>query len=204
MGLGADVIDRRFGDIADFAGIGEFIDQPVRTYSSGMFLRLAFSVAVHVDPDILVVDEALAVGDPLFQKRCYSRIKEMQQRGLTLVFVSHDHEIVRTLTSMTLLLGSGVSLYWGDSREATHRYRKILFEEEALRIAREHNGDDRSVMSGKPATSGRIRHRRATITGLRILAEGGEERSVFQPGSAFTWRSRSRSTPRSTNSTSPW
>ena len=182
MGLGADVIDRRFGDIADFAGIGEFIDQPVRTYSSGMFLRLAFSVAVHVDPDILVVDEALAVGDPLFQKRCYARIKEMQQRGLTLVFVSHDHEIVRTLTSMTLLLGSGVSLYWGDSREATHRYRKILFEEEALRIAREHNGDDRSVMSGKPATSGEYGIGGATITGLRILAEGGEERSVFQPG----------------------
>ena len=135
MGFTKVRMDERFDEIVAFADIGEFIDQPVRTYSSGMFLRLAFAVAAHVDPDILVVDEALAVGDSLFQKRCYARIRQMQNQGLTLILVSHDHELVRNLTSRAMLLDRGTALFWGDTREATHRYRRIMFENEAHRLA---------------------------------------------------------------------
>src|SRR5262249_40540332 len=105
--------------------IGEFIDRPVRTYSSGMFVRLAFAAAIHVDPDILLVDEALAVGDAAFQHRCISKIKEFQRQGKTIAFVSHDMGLVKGICSEAVLLHAGrvvkagtpgdiVSLYHGE------------------------------------------------------------------------------------------
>ena len=93
-------------DIEAFAGIGEFIDRPVKSYSSGMFVRLAFSAAIHVNPDILLVDEALAVGDVLFQHQCIRRISEMQAGGTTIVFVSHDMAMVRSICTEAILLES--------------------------------------------------------------------------------------------------
>src|SRR5690606_8047488 len=92
LGLSREQIDDRFDAIAGFADIGEHLEQPVKTYSSGMLVRLAFAVQVQVDPDILVVDEALAVGDALFQKRCFERIEKLRNDGVTLLFVSHDIE----------------------------------------------------------------------------------------------------------------
>ena len=134
LGLDRQAMDERFDAIAAFADIGEFIDQPVRTYSSGMFVRLAFAVAAHVDPDILVVDEALAVGDALFQKRCHARIRELQGKGVTLILVSHDAELIRSLTDRALVLDHGTPLYWGETPEATYQYRKLLSEREAQRL----------------------------------------------------------------------
>ncbi len=113
MGLSKDEMDARFDEIAAFADIGEFIDQPVRMYSSGMFVRLAFSVAVHVDPEILVVDEALGVGDAEFQERSFSLMKKMQDDGMTILFVSHAIPAVRNFCRQVFWLDSGVMLNAG-------------------------------------------------------------------------------------------
>ena len=95
MGMSPEETSSRFPEIVAFAGIGDFIDRPVKSYSSGMFVRLAFSAAIHVNPDILLVDEALAVGDVVFQHQCIRRIREMQAAGTTIVFVSHDTAMMR-------------------------------------------------------------------------------------------------------------
>ena len=137
LGFSQAEIEARFDDIAGFADIGEFIDQPVKTYSSGMFVRLAFAVQVQLEPDILIVDEALAVGDALFQKRCYQRLERFLSSGGTLLFVSHDQEVVRTLTSRSVLLDGGHCRSIGPSSEIVLEYRRRLHEEE-VRYASTH------------------------------------------------------------------
>ena len=137
LGFSQAEIEARFDDIAGFADIGEFIDQPVKTYSSGMFVRLAFAVQVQLEPDILIVDEALAVGDALFQKRCYQRLERFLSNGGTLLFVSHDQEVVRTLTSRSVLLDGGHCRSIGPSSEIVLEYRRRLHEEE-VRYASTH------------------------------------------------------------------
>jgi lipopolysaccharide transport system ATP-binding protein len=107
MGMSRDEIVERLPMIQAFAGIGEFIDRPVKSYSSGMFVRLAFSAAIHVNPDVLLVDEALAVGDVLFQHQCIRRIREMQASGTTIIFVSHDMGMMRSICSEAVLLDRG-------------------------------------------------------------------------------------------------
>jgi len=131
LGFSADEIDRKFDAIAAFADIGDHLDQPVKTYSSGMLVRLAFAVQVQVEPDILIVDEALAVGDALFQKRCFQRIEKLVSDGMSLLFVSHDQESVRTLTNRCLLLSNGRQLDWGSSANVVLHYRRLLHDEEA-------------------------------------------------------------------------
>ena len=131
LGFNRAQVEERFDRIASFADIGDFIDQPVKTYSSGMFVRLAFAVQVQLEPDILIVDEALAVGDALFQKRCYQRIESYLEDGGTLLFVSHDDEAVRTLTSRALLLSNGQVRASGASSEVILEYRRMLHEVEA-------------------------------------------------------------------------
>lgn len=130
LGFSKAEVDAKFDAIASFADIGEFLDQPVKTYSSGMLVRLAFAVQVQVEPDVLIVDEALAVGDALFQKRCYQRLDELRSKGVTLLFVSHDQESVRTLCDRALLLEQGKPLALGPSGETLLAYRKLLHEEE--------------------------------------------------------------------------
>jgi lipopolysaccharide transport system ATP-binding protein len=185
MGFTATQMAARFDDIVAFADIGDFIDQPVRTYSSGMFVRLAFAVAVHVEPDVLVVDEALAVGDAMFRRRCYARIGRMQAQGLTLILVSHDHEVVNNMTRRTLLLAAGDAQFWGETREATHRYRKMLFEDEALRLARDEPGASQPEGSG--GRPGEYGIGGARIAALRILGADGRERTTFQAGEALAF-----------------
>ena len=107
LGLSQEEIESRFDEIAAFADIGDFIDQPVKTYSSGMFVRLAFAVAVNVDPTILIVDEALAVGDIYFQQKCFEKIRELKELGNTLLFVSHDASAIYKLCSRAILLEHG-------------------------------------------------------------------------------------------------
>ncbi len=135
LGFSTAQIDEKFDAIAAFADIGEHLDQPVKTYSSGMLVRLAFAVQVQVEPEILIVDEALAVGDALFQKRCFQRIEKLVSDGTTLLFVSHDQESVRTLTNRALLLNKGRSIEWGLSSEVVLSYRKLLHDEEAAYFA---------------------------------------------------------------------
>lgn len=130
VGLSKREIDERFDDIAAFADIGDHLEQPVKTYSSGMLVRLAFAVQVQLTPDILIVDEALAVGDALFQKRCYQRMEQLTNDGVTLLFVSHDQESVRTLTEKSILLNNGKIVDHGSSSEVLISYRKLLHEQE--------------------------------------------------------------------------
>jgi lipopolysaccharide transport system ATP-binding protein len=131
LGLSREQIDARFNAIAAFADIGSHLDQSVKTYSSGMLVRLAFAVQVQVDPDILIIDEALAVGDALFQKRCFQQLEKLVSNGTSLLFVSHDQESVRTLTNRALLLTHGRAHGWGLSSEVILEYRRLLHEEES-------------------------------------------------------------------------
>lgn len=135
LGMSREEVDQRFDKIAAFADIGEYLDQPVKTYSSGMLVRLAFAVQVQIDPDILIVDEALAVGDALFQKRCFSRIEKLLSDGTTLLFVSHDQESVRTLTHRAILLKGGQRVTIGTASQVLLAYRKLLHEEESAYFA---------------------------------------------------------------------
>ena len=107
LGLGRKVMRQKIDSIIEFAGIGDFIDVPVRNYSSGMQMRLGFSVAVHVEPEVILVDEVLAVGDYSFQLKCLERIRQMQGSGVTILFVSHDFEAVEDLCSRAIWLEGG-------------------------------------------------------------------------------------------------
>lgn len=131
LGMTHDEVDERFDKIAAFADIGDYLDQPVKTYSSGMLVRLAFAVQVQIEPDILIVDEALAVGDALFQKRCFGRIEKLLSDGVTLLFVSHDQESVRTLTNRAILLKGGREVSMGSASQVLLDYRKLLHQEES-------------------------------------------------------------------------
>ena len=127
MGVSREEIDRRFGEIEAFADIGDFIDQPVSTYSSGMYLRLAFSVQVCLDPDILIVDEALAVGDAYFVHRCFHRIRSMKAAGKTILFVSHDTGSIVNLCDRAIWIRDGRLALDGDPAQVTAAYRADLF-----------------------------------------------------------------------------
>ncbi|HEX9983760.1 MAG TPA: ABC transporter ATP-binding protein [Thermoanaerobaculia bacterium] len=122
LGLSRRDIEQRFDRIVEFAGIGDFLDQPVKTYSSGMYVRLGFAVAVHVDPDVLLIDEVLSVGDEEFSSRCIAKIQEMKYRGVTLLFVTHQLEQVRNLCDRALWLDKGEAEAIGDPARVVDAY----------------------------------------------------------------------------------
>lgn len=126
LGLSKEEINVRYDEIASFADIGGFIEQPVKTYSSGMMVRLAFAVATHVTPDILVVDEALSVGDAYFQAKCAKMIRSIISDGATVLFVSHDTGSIKSLCSRALLLNSGRSIFFGEVNTAVEKYYSAL------------------------------------------------------------------------------
>lgn len=126
LGLDRDTVLSRFDDIAAFADIGQFIDQPVKTYSSGMYVRLAFAVACHVEPELLVVDEALAVGDSVFQAKCMNKLRRMMDDGVSLLFVSHDISAVKSLCKKAVLLEQGRMLSFDDTANVANMYTAIV------------------------------------------------------------------------------
>lgn len=125
LGLTRDEMDERLDAIIAFADIGDFIDRPVKTYSSGMFVRLAFATAINVDPDILVVDEALAVGDEAFQRKCFARIEQIKQQGATILFVSHGAQTIVQLCDRAVLLDGGEMLIDGAPKTVVHHYQRL-------------------------------------------------------------------------------
>lgn len=127
LGLSRDEVDARFDEIAAFAEIGDFIEQPVKTYSSGMLVRLAFAVAINVDPEILIVDEALSVGDELFQRKCFSRIEAISANGATILFVSHSGSQIVELCDRAVLLDSGEKIAVGMPKKVVGHYQKLLY-----------------------------------------------------------------------------
>lgn len=143
LGLTRRETEALLPEIERFAEIGDFIRQPVKTYSSGMYVRLGFAIAASVEPDILLIDEALAVGDAVFQHRCLRRIREIQERGATVLFVSHDAAAVRALSSRAILLNAGRVVADGEPSEVLNRYQKIIMErEEAYDRAAHETSDD--------------------------------------------------------------
>ncbi|TDB29245.1 ABC transporter ATP-binding protein [Stenotrophomonas sp. ATCM1_4] len=162
LGLTREAVAAKFDEIVRFADIGDFIDQPVKTYSSGMYVRLAFSVAIHVEPDILIVDEALSVGDEAFQRKCFARIQEIRDAGATILFVSHSASTVLELCDRAILLDRGCVLITGSPKHVITQYQKLLYASAedaiALRQAIREEGDF-PVEAGAPATSSPARQK---------------------------------------------
>lgn len=132
LGLSSGEIDRRYNSIVDFAGIGEFIDQPVKVYSSGMMVRLAFAVIAHVEAEIWVIDEALSVGDEAFQRKCFATIQAFKEKGNTLIFVSHSPQTVVELCDRAILLEGGKLLVDDSAKTAVREYHRLLFSQEQV------------------------------------------------------------------------
>lgn len=125
-GFSEKEIDARMKDILDFADIGDYVKQPVKTYSSGMFVRLAFSVGINIDPEILIVDEALSVGDVFFQAKCYHKFEEFKEMGKTIIFVSHDLSSIAKYCDRVILLDQGVKLGEGEPKEMIDDFKRVL------------------------------------------------------------------------------
>ena len=129
IGFTKEEIDQRLQSIIDFADIGDYISQPVKSYSSGMFVRLAFAVAINIDPEILIVDEALSVGDVFFQSKCYRKFEEFRRDGKTILFVSHDLSAISRYCDRAILLNQGDKVYEGTPKEAIDIYKKVLVDQ---------------------------------------------------------------------------
>lgn len=130
MGFSREEIDKRLDSILQFADIGEFVYQPVKTYSSGMFVRLAFAVAINIDPEILIVDEALSVGDVFFQVKCYHKFEEFKKLGKTILFVSHDLGSISKYCDRVILLNKGKKISEGIPKQIVDEYKQILVNKE--------------------------------------------------------------------------
>jgi len=171
LGIPKREIDRRFDEIVDFSGVEEFIDAPVQSYSSGMAVRLGFAVAIHMDPDILLVDEVLAVGDLSFRARCSRKLGELKERGVPWILVSHDMGTIRNQTNRVMVLEHGRCSYIGPPDEAISLYR-VAASRPAHSSAADsgRNGDDP------------IETREARITDVRLLNGCGEECAAFRTG----------------------
>jgi lipopolysaccharide transport system ATP-binding protein len=135
LGLSKQEIEARFDNIAAFADIGQFLDQPVKTYSSGMYVRLAFAVFTSIEPDILIVDEALAVGDEAFQRKCFSRIESIQEKGGTILFVSHTSTAVIALCKSAILVDCGNLLLSGSPKFVFSKYHQLLYAPDDKKMA---------------------------------------------------------------------
>ena len=150
QGLNKTETDSKFDDIAAFADIGDFIEQPVKTYSSGMLMRLAFAVNACIEPDILVVDEALGVGDAPFQSKCYKRLRRLVDDGKSVLFVSHDISTVRSICSRALWLKNGRVELWGDAYEVSKEYEKYCWKEQGISFIDEAKAAPSTYLEGLP------------------------------------------------------
>ena len=148
IGFSKEEIDSKLDDILTFADIGDFIYQPVKTYSIGMFVRLAFAVAINIDPDILIVDEALSVGDVFFQAKCYRKFEEFKQKGKTIVFVSHDLNSISRYCDRVILLNKGNILDEGDPKKIVDLYKKILVQRDEVPEELEQDEVEESIQTG--------------------------------------------------------
>ena len=186
LGMTHDEVDKRFDKIAAFADIGAYLDQPVKTYSSGMLVRLAFAVQVQIDPDILIVDEALAVGDALFQKRCFGRIEKLLSDGVTLLFVSHDQESVRTLTHRAILLKGGREVTMSSASQVLLAYRKLLHDDESAYFAQltpaALSSDASPVADASDAATARVTEEDSSTKSVATAVPGRVDNMSFGAG----------------------
>uniref|UniRef100_A0A7C4VRD8 ABC transporter ATP-binding protein n=1 Tax=Desulfatirhabdium butyrativorans TaxID=340467 RepID=A0A7C4VRD8_9BACT len=193
LGFRKEEVDSRLGAIESFADIGQFIDQPLATYSSGMVMRLGFSVAVHIEPAILVVDEALAVGDAAFQRKCLRKIEELNDRGVSLLFVSHDLETVRKLCTRVVYLEQGEVRLLGPSKTVCIEYERRLFG-----ASKENQGSHDINMSREcldlALTDSSLTNvaediygdGRINIFDVRLMTRNGEPTNILHPKTSFS------------------
>ncbi|HEY1497669.1 MAG TPA: ABC transporter ATP-binding protein [Candidatus Solibacter sp.] len=198
LGLTTRQIDQRYKDITAFAEIGDFIDQPVKTYSSGMVVRLAFAVAINVDPEILLVDEALAVGDIYFRQRCMRKVHELRQRGITILFVSHAVSDVKAIGDRVLWLDHGRMLDIGEPDRVVSKYLAAMTEKDSTYLLRKSEAGPQARVGGPVQapeiveTIPNIDHRfgdgRAEIIGIAVLDEQGRQIHILEPSSRILVR----------------
>jgi ABC-type polysaccharide/polyol phosphate transport system ATPase subunit len=195
LGLTRKQIDSRFDAIVEFAELEDFIDAPVKTYSSGMYMRLGFAVAIHVDPDVLLIDEVLAVGDESFTRKCLDKLSEFHRRGKTILFVTHTLGLVEKMCEEALWLRHGKAVDHGDPKRVVDAYLTYVAGGEERSLA----ADERRAQaeaSGRPAAAdeggaagsraSRWGSREVEIRSLRLIDARGRERHVFVPGESLT------------------
>jgi len=167
LGFSKKEVDRRFDEIVAFSELERFIDNHVRNYSSGMYIRLGFAIAINVDPDILIIDEVLAVGDEAFQRKCLDRIEEIQSAGKTIIFVTHNVDITKEICTRVVMLEGGRIVKEGPPREVVSYYHQ------AMESADE--GGERG-------------NRRILVTGIELVGAGGAASTAFETGESMTVR----------------
>jgi ABC-type polysaccharide/polyol phosphate transport system ATPase subunit len=188
LGLSKREIEQKYPAIEAFAEIGDFINQPVKTWSSGMVIRLAFAVAIHVDPEILLVDEALAVGDTYFRHRCMRRVHELRARGVTIVFVSHAIADVKAIGDRALWLRRGEAVALGDTDTVVSLYLAAMSEAESVPVAQAAV----QAVSAIPNIDHRHGDGRAEVLGIAILNEFGDPLHLIEPRSRIVVRISAR------------
>jgi len=197
LGLSRREIERRYERIVEFAGLEDFIEEPVKNYSSGMYVRLGFAVAIHTDPEILLVDEVLAVGDEAFAHKCLRRIEELLAAGRTVVFVSHALALVEDLCSRVLWLDRGTVRGLGEPRRVVDSYRQAVADEEGRAHREEKEERERApeASAAEPAAESEVLRwgsGAAEIAALRLLDERGEERYHFRAGESVVFEISAR------------
>ena len=196
LGFTKEEIDERLDNILEFADIGDFVNQPVKSYSSGMFVRLAFAVAINIDPEILIVDEALSVGDVFFQAKCYRKFEDFKKEGKTILFVSHDLGSITKYCDRAILLNQGETIFEGTPKEAVDIYKKVLvhqFDPSELETDSRMNDvedvsanwKDSVVVNPKLIEYG---EKIAEITDYAILDDKGLITNTLMKGSTFSVR----------------
>ena len=191
IGFTEEEIEQKMDDILAFADIGEFVNQPVKTYSSGMFVRLAFAVAINIDPEILIVDEALSVGDVFFQSKCYKKFEEFKASGKTILFVSHDLSSISKYCDRVILLNQGDKLGEGSPKEMIDVYKQVLvgqYNANASRadITQANKRVEEAFKLGVNPDTLEYGSKKAGIVNCRILDANGVETNAIIKGTDFT------------------
>src|SRR5262245_49492202 len=190
LGLSSKQIDERYRDIEAFAEIGDFISRPVKTYSSGMIVRLAFAVAINVDPEILLVDEALAVGDIYFRQRCMRKVHELRQRGVTIMFVSHAVSDVKAIGDRAMWLDHGRLVEIGEPDKVVAKYLAAMTEKDSSYLQKKAASEVKSPRSRTQAPEiedriPNVDHRfgdgRAEVLGIGVYDDQGRPAHLLQP-----------------------
>lgn len=179
FGLSRKEIDSRIDDIIDFSELGEYIDNPVRTYSSGMYMRLAFSVAINVQADILLIDEILAVGDVNFQAKCFSKLHEIKKQGTTIVIVSHSMEQIEKICSRSIWIHEGEIRMDGETREVHNSYLEYMSEQRRKQIKKEEANLAHQKIDNKASIINRRGTGEARIKEIKCLSSMGKQTSLY-------------------------
>lgn len=194
LGIPRSEMLKRFDQIAGFADIGDFLDQPVKTYSSGMHARLAFAVAFSIDPDILIVDEILAVGDIGFQQKCLARLRQLRENGMTMLFVSHGPDAIRSVCQKGLFLDRGQSMFFGSAERTVDLYLAHV-REHTNQVMLQQQTDLSKPMGFESKIAGQTRYGtgHVQIENVEVRDAGGEPRRAFRLGESVTIEATLRS-----------